>query len=150
MLLHRLYPTLIIIHLDVSPLSPTASIHSYNDYGSIPFMAGFWTPDSLIAHCMPFVPSRCYRTSPDQPRLCADMLTHPTLYVPHLWDVLWTFAYCVHVLLFVHAVTTEACEYCFQYNDLVPSHHPLPRCFSNFLLDRNECLKYHKKGTPNY
>lgn len=43
---------------------------------------------------------------------------------PHLWDVLWTFAYCVHVLLFVHAAATEACEYCFQYKDLVPS-----RCF---------------------
>lgn len=116
MLLHRLYPTLIIIHLDVNPLlQPPRSILQYasNDYASVPFMAGFRTPDSLITRRIPFAPSRYHRTSPDQP-LCADMLTHSTLYVSHLWDVLWTFAYCAHVLLFVHAVTTESCEYCFQ------------------------------------
>ena len=79
--------------------------YASNDYVSVPFMAGFQTPDSLIARRIPFVPSRYHRTSPDQP-LCADMLTHSTLYVSHLWDVLWTFAYCVHVLLYVHAVTT--------------------------------------------
>ena len=36
-----------------------------------------------------------------------------TMY-PRLWDVLRTLAYRVHVLLFVHALTTEACEHCFK------------------------------------
>jgi len=121
MLLHRLYPTLIIIHLDVNPLAPTAPILSFfsNDYSSVPFMAGFRTPDSLIASRMSFVPSRCYSTSPDHPHLYADMPTHSTLHVVPIVGCSGTLAYCVHVLLFVHALTTEACEYCFQYNDLV-------------------------------
>lgn len=45
--------------------------YGYNGYGSVPFMTGFRTPDSLIAHRMPFVSSRFYSILPSQPHaLC--------------------------------------------------------------------------------
>lgn len=65
-------------------LRPPRSIRQYvtNVYGSVPFMAGFRTPDSLIAHCMPFVLSCYYRTSPGLPRLCADTYSFDALCIP--------------------------------------------------------------------
>ena len=105
MLLHRLYLTLSPFTLpSILFFQRPQSILQYasNDYASVPFMTRFRTPGSLISRRMPFVPSRCYRTSLYAPTC---LLIRRSMY-PHLWDVLWTFAYCVHVLLFVNAVTS--------------------------------------------
>ncbi len=100
-----------------------------NDYVSVPFMAGFRTPHSLIARRIPFVPSRCYRTSPDQP-LCADMFPHSTLYVSPLVGCSLDLCILCSCVTVCTRCDDRIMRILFPINDLVPK--PSPSILSKF------------------
>jgi hypothetical protein len=138
--LHRLYLTLIILHLDVKPLAHRTSICSsvcYNDSGSVPFYGRI--PDSGLAHS----PSHAFRVVAllqHLTRSASSMHRHAysTRYVSPSCGMFLGPLHIMFMCYCLYSVTT-ACERCLQYNDFAPEP-TLSLYLSIFTLEPNNAL----------